>query len=197
MTMLSAEERAVLDTPEAETHSRPEEAGKGARNVAANHLGGSCGRRFGQPRRHGPSRAAEARNLLRSSDRFPARRPKRWHSSSRNPRRFETFVLRRGDFRSHGPEGCAPAARRASGLAAAGPFPESRASCPSDEKTGRRAALATWLTRREQSADAPGDRESALAASLRPRNRRHARAISACAASLHRTPSCSTGWPRS
>ena len=64
----------------------------------------------------------------------------------------------------------------------------------------RRTALANWLTDVDQGAGPPagaGDRQPALAAPLRPRDRRHAQRLRHAGRHAPRIPSCSTGWPAS
>ena len=144
MTMLSAEERAVAGTPADETHAGPEEAGEGAGNVAANHLGGSCrGRsanRADMDRRERLKR--EIYEIERALPRPPA------HAMAlveKKAKEVEAFVLRRGDYKTRGPR----VAPRPPGVILAsqpaGSFTASPGSSK-DEKTGRRAALAAWLT---------------------------------------------------
>ena len=68
---------------------------------------------------------------------------------------------------------------------------------PERQSTGRRAALARWLTPARPSAHRAGHGQSAVAASLWRRASSPRRTISAPWAKPPRIPSCSIGWPSS
>ena len=65
------------------------------------------------------------------------------------------------------------------------------------QSTGRRLALARWLSRRGQSAFDAGDRQPHLAVSFRPRACGHAQRLRASGRASQPSRACSTGWRRS
>ncbi len=147
MTMLSGEERAVLDTPEAKRTPGQKKLAKGletslritweevATAVSANPADTARRERLKR----------EVYEIERLLPRPPAEAMALVEKKSKE---VQTFVLRRGDYKSHG----AKVAPRPPGVLLAsqpsGAFAESKASS-SEPKTGRRTALAAWLARAE------------------------------------------------
>ncbi len=172
MTMLSAEERAVLATPAAKRTPAQKKLAMGvetstritweevAASVSAN-----------------PADMARREKLKREIyeiERLLPRPPA--HAMAlieKRDRRVETFVLRRGDYKSRGVK---VASRPLGVLLAsqpAGAVPDWSGSFK-ELSTGRRAALAAWLTAANNPLTARRGRQSFMAASLRPWDRRHA-----------------------
>ena len=135
-----------MDTPGSEADARSEEAGQGAGDLAADHLGGGRGGRRGQPGRPSPG-ASELKREIYEIERTLPRPPA--HAMAlvdQKSKAADTFVLRRGDYKSRGPK----VAPRPPGVILAsqpsGCVPGRRSPGQGD-KTGRRAALATMAGR--------------------------------------------------
>ena len=133
-----------------------------------------------RPRGQSASALAAARGEENDAPHRPARGDERC-ATCRAPR--PTFVLARGAYD-------APTERVEPGTPEAHPgLPEGR--CPRN-----RLGLARWLLDADASAHGPRDRQPLLGPLLRPRPRRDARGLRQPGPPAHRTPSCSTGWPR-
>ena len=63
------------------------------------------------------------------------------------------------------------------------------------DSTGRRLALARWLTRPDNPLEHPRDRQPGLAVPLRPGPRGHVERLRPAGRGALAIPSCSTGWP--
>ena len=103
-----------------------------------------------------------------------------------------------GPCRGHRPAGLSrPAPRQPAPQGPARRAGLSRAGCRGGGKPtpNNRIGLAAWLTRPGPSPDGAGDRQSAVAASLRARAGAQRPTTSACAATGRAIPNCSTGWP--
>ena len=94
----------------------------------------------------------------------------------------DTFVLRRGDYKNRGPEVAPAAAGRDPGRQTRR-LVHGRRDRPDRRQDRPPRGAGALAGPPRQSADGPGDRQPALAVSLRPGDRRHARATSASAAS--------------
>ena len=107
-------------------------------------MGGSRGSRFGQSSRYCPARAAEARRIYEVERSLPRPPAEAMAAVEKKGKEVETFVLRRGDYKSHGakvtprPPGVLLASQRG------GTFPDLQGASQ-EKKPGRRAALAAWL----------------------------------------------------
>ncbi len=144
MTMLSAEERAVLGTPAAMRTAAQKKLATGlesAMRITWEEVAAAVSANAADMARRERLKR-EIYEIERVLPRPPAQAMALVETKSKE---VETFVLRRGDFKSRGPK----VAPRPPGVLlasqTAGAVPASPGS-PKEEKTGRRAALAAWLT---------------------------------------------------
>ena len=92
-----------------------------------------------------PGASGSSARSTRSSERFPRPPAHAMALVDQKSKATDTFVLRRGDYKNRGPKVAPAAAGRDPGLAARRLVSRPRSKATGD-KTGRRAALAKWLT---------------------------------------------------
>jgi hypothetical protein len=147
MTMLSGEERAVLGTPEAKRTPAQKKLAKGletSTRITWEEVAAAVSAKPGDMAR----RERLKREVFEIERLLPRPPAEAMALVEKKGKEVQTFVLRRGDYKSRGLK----VAPRPPGVLLAsqpgGPFAELKASSK-DEKTGRRAALAAWLARAE------------------------------------------------
>jgi hypothetical protein len=147
LAMLSAEERVVMNTPAKQRTPAQKKLAQGLETslrVTWEEVAAAVAAdpdRTVHDRRESLKRAIDA--IERTLPRSPA---KAMALVDHKSKETDTFVLRRGDYQNRGPR----VAPRPPGVIlasqAAGTFTDS-SIVPTDKKTGRRAALASWLAR--------------------------------------------------
>ena len=192
--MLTAAERAVMAIPDEGADARPEAAGRRACRSRCKVTWEEVAEAVAdEPRRPRRARAAEAARSTRSSGPCPVPRRRPWPWSTRKPRPPRRSSSAAATPRTAGPK----VAPRPPGVVLASQPAATRsrdAIAPTGDDHRPPLGPGALAGPARQPADGPGDRQPALAAPLRPGDRRHAQRLRRPGRAARRIPSCSTGW---